>query len=116
NRPSRLVEFIQQTSIANPLFILDEVDKAQVSSYGNDGNPCDALLDLLEPGNARRYSDAYLMTECDLSHCMYVLTCNSLRSLPEPLLSRVRMVFFPAPTEEHTHIITQGICRDMERA
>lgn len=116
NRPSRIVEFIQQTSVANPLFILDEVDKAQVGLHGNNGNPYDALLDLLEPGNARRYSDTYLMAECDLSHCLYVLTCNSLEALPEPLLSRVRMVFFPAPRKEHAHIITQGLCRDMERA
>lgn len=115
NRPSRIVEFIQQTNTANPLFILDEVDKAQVGYSGNGGNPYDALLDLLEPGNARRYTDTYLMAECDLSHCLYVLTCNSLRSLPEPLLSRVRMVFFPTPREEHADIITQGICRDMER-
>src|SRR3546814_17102350 len=56
------------------------------------------------------------MTEGDLSHCLYVVTCNSLRALPEPLLSRVRVVFFPAPSEEHAHVITQGICRDMERA
>lgn len=116
NRPSRIVEFIQQTSVANPLFILDEVDKAQAGSYGNGGNPHDALLDLLEPGNARRYTDTYLMAECDLSHCLYVLTCNSLQALPEPLLSRVRMVFFPAPREEHAHIIMQSICRDMERS
>src|SRR3546814_797853 len=100
NRPSRMVEFIEQTKVANPLFVLDEIDKAG-QGYGNGGDPQEALLDLLEPGNARRYQDIYLMTECDLSHCLYIATSNSLERLPEPLLSRLRPVFFPAPGPEH---------------
>lgn len=116
NRPSRMIEFIQQTGVANPLFILDEVDKAQKDDYGNGGRPHDALLDLLEPRNARRYTDVYLMTECNLSHCLYVLTANSLSALPEPLQSRVRIVFFPPPGPEYTPVIARGILRDMELA
>ena len=86
--------FIQQTQVATPLFIMDEVDKAILHDYGNSGTPHDALLDLLEPGNAWRFTDVLLMTECDLSHCLYVQTTNSLQALPEPLQSRLRMVFF----------------------
>ncbi|TAN30326.1 MAG: AAA family ATPase [Castellaniella sp.] len=115
NRPSRMVEFIQQTRVANPLFVLDEIDKAG-RVYGNGGDPQEALLDLLEPGNARRYQDIYLMTECDLSHCLYVATSNSLARVPEPLLSRLRPVLFPAPGPEHTEVIVQGVLGDMERA
>jgi hypothetical protein len=115
NRPSRMVEFICQTEVANPMFVLDEVDKAG-SGYSNGGNPQEALLDLLEPGNARRYQDIYLMTECDLSHCLYIATSNSLARLPEPLLSRLRPVFFPAPGPEHTEVIVRGVLGDMERA
>jgi hypothetical protein len=115
NRPSRMVEFICQTEVANPLFVLDEVDKAG-SVYSNGGDPQEALLDLLEPGNARRYQDIYLMTECDLSHCLYIATSNSLARLPEPLLSRLRPVFFPAPGPEHTEVIVRGVLGDMERA
>lgn len=115
NRPSRMVEFIQQTRIANPLFVLDEIDKAG-RVYGNGGDPQEALLDLLEPGNARRYQDIFLMTECDLSHCLYVATSNSLARVPEPLLSRLRPVLFPAPGPEHTEVIVQGVLGDMELA
>src|SRR3546814_4830433 len=57
NRPSRIVEFIQHATVANTLFIIDTVDKAQVGSFGNGGKPHDALLDLLEPGNAPRDTD-----------------------------------------------------------
>ncbi|TCT09675.1 ATPase family protein associated with various cellular activities (AAA) [Paralcaligenes ureilyticus] len=115
NRASRMVEFIQQTKIANPLFILDEVDKAH-AAYGNGGDPQEALLDLLEPGNARRYQDIYLMTECDLSHCLYIATSNSLSALAKPLLSRLRPVFFPAPGPEHAEGIVKGLLGDLERS
>lgn len=115
NRPSRIVEFIEQTRVANPLFILDEVDKAQRHDHGNGGRPHDALLDLLEPGNAKRYSDIYLMAECDLSHCLFIATANTLSLLPEPLLSRLDPVLFPEPGPEHAPVIIEGIVRDLER-
>ena len=114
NRPSRIVEFIRQSQVANPLFILDEVDKAH--GYANGGNPQDALLDLVEPGNAKRYSDIYLMTECDVSHALYILTANSLEKLSEPLKSRLQIVFFQAPGPEHTPVIVRGILNDLEKS
>lgn len=113
NRPSRMVEFILQTKVPNPLFILDEIDKTGIASH-HGGDPQDALLDLLEPGNARRYSDIYLMTECDLSHRSYVATSNSLDALSAPLLSRLRPVLFPAPGPEHSNVILKGILQDLE--
>ncbi|NYT60284.1 AAA family ATPase [Alcaligenaceae bacterium] len=114
NRTSRIVEFIQQTKVPNPIFILDEIDKARPAT-GNGGDPQEALLDLLEPGNARRYQDVYLMSECDLSHCLYIATSNSLSAVSEPLLSRLRPVLFPAPGPEYSGVILRGIVRDMER-
>jgi hypothetical protein len=115
NRPSRMVEFIGQNRIANPLFILDEIDKAG-PGYSNGGDPQEALLDLLEPGNARRYQDVFLLTECDLSYCLYIATGNSLCALPAPLLSRLRPVYFPPPGPQHAEVIVRGILVDMERA
>lgn len=115
NRPSRMLEFILQTKRANPLFILDEMDKTG-SDSGNCGTPQDALLDLLEPSNAKRYHDIYLMSECDLSHCMYIATSNSLDRLSEPLVSRLRSVFFPSPRPEHFEVIIAGILADIERS
>ncbi|MER1944858.1 AAA family ATPase [Castellaniella sp. FW104-7G2B] len=115
NRPSRMLEFIQQTRIANPLFVLDEIDKTG-AGYSNGGDPQEALLDLLEPGNAKRYQDIYLMAECDLSHCLYVATSNSLARVPEPLLSRLRPVYFPPPGPEHTESIVRGMLADLARS
>lgn len=112
-RSSRVVEFIQQTFIGNPLFVLDEIDKASEGGL-NSGDPQAALLDLLEPGNAARYQDIFLLTECDLSHCLYVATANSLQALSAPLLSRLRPVFFPKPDGTYAPALIKGVLRDLE--
>lgn len=113
NRPSRIVELIRQEKVVNPLIILDEVDKT-FTAGGNGGSVQDALLDLLEPGNATRYQDVYLMTECDLSHCMYIATCNSIQSISEPLRARFRPVLFQAPGLEHAPTLIAGVVSDLE--
>ncbi|ETF03492.1 hypothetical protein W822_09390 [Advenella kashmirensis W13003] len=115
NRPSRIVEFIAQNRLANPFFILDEVDKAGETS-SNGGHAQQALLDLLEPVNARRYQDVFLMAECDVSHCLYLGTANSLASISAPLRSRFRLVYFPAPRSEHAEAIVSGVLADIERS
>ena len=114
NRPSRILECIASTGPSH-LFLLDEVDKAQ-SRGGNGGSAQEALLDLLEPGNARRFADEYLLAEADISNCLYVLTSNSLRRIPEPLLSRVTLTYVPSPGPEHSLTIAAHMLRDLERA
>ena len=114
NRPSRILECIAATGPSH-LFLLDEVDKAQ-SSSGNGGNAQEALLDLLEPGNARRYADEFLLAEADISHCLYVLTANSLRRIPAPLLSRVAISYVAPPGPEHSTTIATQMLRDIETA
>lgn len=114
NRPSRIVESILHSGPSH-MFLLDEVDKAH--GHGTHaGEPQEALLDLLEPQNARRYSDIFLQTECDVSHCLYVLTSNSLRRITEPLLSRLSLAFVPPPGPEHSGVIAHGLLRDIELA
>lgn len=115
SRPSRILEFIQQSRVANPLFILDEVDKAGCASL-NGGDPQEPLLDLLEPGNARRYQDLYLLAECDVSHCLYIATANSLSPIREPVRSRLRLIHFPSPSPDHTDTIIRGMLADIERS
>jgi len=115
SRPSRILEFMQQSRAANPLFILDEVDKAGRASL-NGGDPQEPLLDLLEPGNARRYQDLYLLAECDVSHCLYIATANSPGPIREPVRSRLRLIHFPSPGPEHSDTIIWGRLADIERS
>src|SRR3546814_20653398 len=109
-----MLEFIQQTRVANPLFIMDEVDKVNPRGSNNGGCAHDALLDLLEYGNAKRYTDVFLMTECNISHCLYILTRNSVRAFHEPLKSRVRTVFFLAPGPDHSLVHAKTLNNDGE--
>jgi len=113
SRPSRIVELLMQTRVANPLLILDELDKTSPST-GNGGDPQAALLDLLEPANAKRYHDLFLLTECDVSHCLYIATANALNPVSEPLRSRLRLMHFPSPGPEHSAAILQGVLADIE--
>ena len=114
NRPSRIVESVLRTGPSH-LFVLDEVDKAHGYAGGNGGDPQEALLDLLEPLNASRYGDVFLQTECDVSHCLYILTANSLKRIAEPLLSRMTLAYVPMPGPEHAQVLMSGVLRDLEK-
>ncbi|RDD72586.1 AAA family ATPase [Paracoccus versutus] len=88
--PGRLIETILQSRIANPVMIVDEVEKAgvAVSMKGHAFGLAEALLPLLEPLTATRWSCPYYQVKFDMSWVIWVLTSNDYRLLPEPLLSR----------------------------
>jgi len=71
---------------ANPVVLLDEIDKCRPNGYGR--NPLDALLTLLEPVSNTRVKDESVEVELDCSYVWYVATANDLRLIPAPLRSR----------------------------
>lgn len=87
---------IARGGIANPIVLLDEIEKAATRS--DNGRLWDCLLGLLEPETSARYPDPALQTILDLSHVSYVATANALNPLPSPLLDRFRIIAFPKPT------------------
>ncbi|WP_288951649.1 AAA family ATPase [uncultured Paracoccus sp.] len=88
--PGRLIETMLQNRIANPVMVVDEVEKAgtAVSTKGHAFGLAEALLPLLEPLTASRWSCPYYQVKFDMSWVIWVLTSNDYRQLPEPLLSR----------------------------
>ncbi|RQP08207.1 MAG: AAA family ATPase [Paracoccus sp. BP8] len=90
SHPGRLIETILQSRIANPVMVVDEVEKAGtvVSMNGHAFGLAEALLPLLEPLTAQRWSCPYYQVKFDMSWVIWVLTSNDCRRLPEPLLSR----------------------------
>ncbi|WJS83918.1 AAA family ATPase [Paracoccus sp. TOH] len=90
SHPGRLIETILQSRIANPVMVVDEVEKAgrATSTNGHAFGLAEALLPLLEPLTARRWSCPYYQVKFDMSWVIWVLTSNDYRLLPEPLLSR----------------------------
>ncbi|CAM3263567.1 ATPase family associated with various cellular activities (AAA) [Paracoccus aminovorans] len=88
--PGRLIETILQSRIANPVMVVDEIEKAgtAVSTKGHAFGLAEALLPLLEPLTAKRWSCPYYQVKFDMSWVIWVLTSNDYQLLPEPLLSR----------------------------
>lgn len=94
---------IQRLATANPLVVIDEVEKAAPLGHGD---PVATLLTLLEPGTARRYYDGCLAAELDVSAVNWILTANSVHALPAPLLSRVDVIECDGPGPEHAeHVL-----------
>ncbi|SOC20156.1 ATPase family protein associated with various cellular activities (AAA) [Rhodobacter sp. JA431] len=88
--PGRLIETVLQSRIANPVMVVDEVEKAgrATSTNGHAFGLTEALLPLLEPMTAQRWSCPYYQVRFDMRWVIWVLTSNDYRLLPEPLLSR----------------------------
>lgn len=101
---------MKTTKAANPLILVDEVDKAQGS---HNGDLRATLLTMLEPRNAKTWFDECLLADADLSQVNWVLTANTLKGIPAPLVSRVRVVRVEQPAPEHFDSILSGIRWDL---
>lgn len=109
--PSYALQIIRQTRCANPVILVDEIDKA--NSGGHNGDVRQTLLGMLEPRTAKAWLDEGLATQVDLSGISWVLTANSTGSLRGPLLTRLRVVEVAPPRPEHIDAVLVGVRRDL---
>ena len=113
--PGKLVQALKETGTANPVIMLDEIDKLGQSFQGD---PASALLEVLDPEQNQDFLDHYLDERLDLSHSLFICTANTLDSIPGPLLDRMEVIRLSGYiTEEKVDIARQHLWpRALERA
>jgi hypothetical protein len=93
--PSAPARAVNQTRIANPILLTEEIEKGATST--RNGRLWDVILVYLERETAARIRDVSLDSELDLSWILHIATANSTEDLPDPLKDRYRIVKVPAP-------------------
>jgi adenylate kinase family enzyme len=112
SQPSAPARAVEQAKHANPIVMIDEIDKAAQDSSRN-GSLANSLLPFLDPETARRFRDPSLDAELDLSRVTVIATANDDTHLPAPLKDRFRIIRVPDPTLAHLPALAANVMREL---
>lgn len=105
--PGRVFEHVSAAGHANPLLLLDEIDKC--GKGGTGGDPHAPLHILLERHSAQRFEDISIRMPANMSWINWIATANDPDDIPSSLLSRFRKVVVPKPTREQMRAVVRSI-------
>ena len=94
--PGRIIQGLRKASSANPVFIIDEIDKMRKDIKGD---PASSLLEVLDVSQNSHFSDHYIEEDFDLSKVMFIATANYIEQIPYELRDRLEIIEVPSYTE-----------------
>lgn len=109
-RPGKVAQTLIEGEYANPVVVLDEVDKA-----GGDAryDPMGALYALLEPDTASHFKDEFIDVDMDASHILWIATANDETPIPDPILNRMNVYAIERPDADGSRKIALAVYREI---
>ena len=103
--PGRIVNALITAKTANPIILLDEIDK-----LGRDykGDPASAMLEVLDPEQNFSFRDNFMEFPIDLSKVLFITTANDVSTIPQPLYDRMEVIELTSYTPEEKFMIAKN--------
>ncbi|WP_213953201.1 AAA family ATPase [Variovorax sp. dw_954] len=105
-KPGKVFETLVDGQYANPVMVVDEIDKAGADAQYD---PLGALYNLLEHDTAHNFIDEFAEIPIDASQVIWITTANDERSIPEPILNRMNVFEIEVPTPEASRQIARSL-------